>query len=405
MINLTFSSAVGSNFASIYPELNKALFENGTVVNSRYGVTKEFLSFRTEYYNPIARCVGGQGRDINIFFLLAEALWIWSGRYDVEFLTMFNSRMSEFSDNGKTFHAPYGFRLRDWGIGTDSVDMLKVGTGKDQIKQACRLLSENNENRRVVLSIWNPDLDLFPIEPTKDTPCNVLWMLKVREGKLHGSIANRSNDLHWGLPTNVFQFSFLLEIMAHIIGVGVGSQVHMSDSLHIYTNNDNNKIHEKMYERQVSQMDTTTLYHYVNPTEMDFSYKSVHHVWQHRLEEMDYGVDRILHCLKNRKDGNDDVIVLSHSNYLFYIYHLLSLYIDYTKSKRDDASRLAAIFNICKLQHLFPALCHDYLMLALNWFHARLKDEEAVQASLSEIRMLNALPELSNVDFSIIGKL
>src|SRR5690606_39271094 len=143
-------------------------------------------------------------------------LWIWAGRKDVAFLLPFNKRIAEFSDDGKVFHAPYGWRLRKWGLSTSEEPVEVTDSNKhaiqfiDQIKTSIQMISDDEITRRAVMSIWNPDFDLN--HNGLDLPCNDLVELIVRDGKLNMTIANRSNDLHWGLPTNVFQFSWILEL-------------------------------------------------------------------------------------------------------------------------------------------------------------------------------------------------
>ena len=191
-------------FSQFYPIINQYMMQNCKLEPSRDGEVREMLDFRTHITNPYRRCVGGYGRDINVFFLLAEAMWIACGRKDVAFLTLFNKQMAEYSDNGKVFHAPYGYRLRHWGIESESefADPSVENRGFDQVVNAIRILSKNPNTRQVVMEIWNPKFDLGQI--TKDLPCNDIVMLKIRDGKLITTIGNRSNDLHWGLPTNVF---------------------------------------------------------------------------------------------------------------------------------------------------------------------------------------------------------
>lgn len=234
-------------FNESYLALTKELIENGNYESSRNGDTIEVLNFKTEIKNPLKRLVGGYRRNVNVFFLLQEAIWIWLGQKHVEPLAWFNENMRNFSDDGKTFHAPYGFRLRQYGLPSDSDLFEKLNQeqnrvipvlpnqGIDQIRECLILLSENSQDRRVVASIWNPILDLN--FKCKDLPCNDMLMFKIRDGKLHLTIQNRSNDLHWGLPTNVFQFSFILEMMSHILKVKMGTQTHNSQSLHVYLNN------------------------------------------------------------------------------------------------------------------------------------------------------------------------
>ena len=88
--------AITESFSEMYPVMNWYIFNKKDFEESRDGEVKEVLDFKTQLLNPYRRCVGGYKRDINIFFLLAEAMWIATGKKDVHFLTMFNKRMSDF---------------------------------------------------------------------------------------------------------------------------------------------------------------------------------------------------------------------------------------------------------------------------------------------------------------------
>lgn len=361
-------------FSGEYPLINNYLYEEALEQKSRYGDTKEVLDFKLTLTNPTARCVGGQGRDVNIFFLLAEALWIWAGRKDVKFLNIFNSNMEQFSDDGKTFHAPYGFRLRHWGIASEDIaseENKHYFQGEDQIKTSIKLLSESNESRRVVMSIWNPDLDLD--FSSKDLPCNDLVMFKIRNGGLHTTIANRSNDLHWGLPTNVFQFSFLSEIVAKILGVKFVGQTHNSQSLHFYTNN---PIAKLMYDNYID--DKRSLYDFCKPSEMDFNFAEIsQESYETRLALVDFHVNQILSDLERIYNTDSKVDnyeeIAKFSKYLAMIYSTLRTYVLYKKSKSGDVGRKEAVESFLN-QNL--GVCFDYHMLACNWFEKRLKDKK-----------------------------
>lgn len=201
-----------------------SLREKGIAQPSRAGATLEYPEpVCTTYLNPTERVLFDPRRDANPFFHLFEALWIIGGRRDVKFLARFNPRMAEYSDNGYDFHAAYGHRLRS-------------AQGFDQIKIAINLLKENPDTRRAVLQIWDATLDLGTA--TKDTPCNDLIMLKIRDGKLNMTIANRSNDVIWGAyGANAVHFSMLQEYIADKVGVEVGVYNQVSDSYHVYTDN------------------------------------------------------------------------------------------------------------------------------------------------------------------------
>ena len=172
------------------------------------------LNVVTVIEDPRARCQIVPGRKLNPWLALSESLWLLAGRYDMESLLPYNKGITEFSDDGSTMYGAYGARIAS------------------QIPWALERLTKSDTDRRAVLQIWS-SADLNAI--TKDPPCNTEVMFKVRGEKLHMTVINRSNDLHWGLhAVNIFQFGILQEYVACRLGVGMGEQTHYSDSLHIY---------------------------------------------------------------------------------------------------------------------------------------------------------------------------
>jgi thymidylate synthase len=378
------------NFSKSYPFLNKYMVENADFVNSRNGDTKEILNFKTEITNPYKRCVGNNERNVNIFFLLAEAIWIFRGKKDVEFLEIFNSKMKDYSDDGKVFHAPYGFRMRNYGVSSfDAVKPLgeeqshavgQMNSGIDQIYDATQMLIDDPETRRAVIAIWNAELDLGT--KTKDLPCNDLLMLKIRNGKLHSTIANRSNDLHWGLPTNVFQFSFVTEIIANILNVELGTQVHNSQSLHFYIDND---IAMSMYENLQFDPNFTDLYDFTEPLKLDMDFHG--NSLFMRFSQIDFFFDKIINSLQTGIRLEDNILgdLKQFSKALIFIYELLWVYMEYKFDTRvkDDVLKIE-YYNKIKTEFV-DYKDTDVFALGLNFFAARIKGDR--------------------IDNSIIGKL
>lgn len=363
------------DFSREYFTLHDHIYKNAPFIGSRNGGTRELLNFKTVVENPIKRCVGGYGRNINIFFLLAEAAWIFVGRRDVAFLNIFNSNMSNYSDDGKYFHAPYGWRIRNYG--PDSMEHydeenLHASQGLDQLQLAIELLSKNPEDRRVVMSIWNPWLDLA--KQSKDLPCNDIVMYKIRDNKLCQTIGNRSNDLNWGLTTNIFQFSFIGEIMSKILDIGLGVQVHNSQSLHIYMQEDlTNKLQLNIEKNYNSEH----LYDLANPLEMDFNFTSSEFT-NGRLTEVDYYLKGIIAVCMNRytfKEGQEadftafEEELLHFSKYLHTVHFLLKKYIDYKKKK---VNKQEAYNDICTYSRSYGIVNADIIVLAKNFFAARI---------------------------------
>lgn len=376
------------NFSEAYPFVNKFMMDKKPWIDSRDGKVKEMLNVKTMIDNPYRRICGGYNRNINMFFLLAEAIWIFVGRKDVEFLTMFNKNMKNFSDDGKTFHAPYGFRLRHWGIASEDKfleENLHAAQGYDQVADAIKIFAQNHNTRQVVLSIWNANLDLGA--KTKDIPCNDMVMLKIRNGKLITTIQNRSNDLHWGLPTNIFQFSFLTEIIAACLGIELGTQTHNSQSLHIY---EWNNIATKMLQSLEDNGMGNDLYNVANERKIDFNFS--HEVASNRLREIDYYLNVIIFNLLSihigRGDNENEIQSLEgFSKYLYHTYQYLKIYLEYkealTVSKELKSKH--AEDAMCKIDNVtnksFAGDDWDVLIMAKNFF-ARKIDEYAVNKGI-----------------------
>lgn len=190
----------------------------------------------TVYERPTERVLFYPERDANPFFHFFESLWILAGRNDVAYLAQFVKRMAEFSDDGETFHGAYGNRLREHF----SLDGHNE-KGSDQIALAIQMLRQDPRNRRVVLQIWDAEIDLG--RNGKDLPCNTQIYLGTSFGRanrpnmLNMTVCNRSNDIIWGAyGANAVQFSVLLEYLAAQTGLDVGRYYQVSNNYHAYVN-------------------------------------------------------------------------------------------------------------------------------------------------------------------------
>lgn len=406
IIDFELGASTSDNFSEVYADINKGINQNGKLIPSRNGDTREFLDWKTTIGNPYKRCVGLNNRDVNIFFLLAEAIWIFCGNKDVAFLNIFNERMVDYSDDGEFFHAPYGWRLRHYGqssFPTDHGDIDPSRSNIDQIAVCLRMLEANPEDRRVVAGIWNPELDLAT--KSKDLPCNDLLMFKIRDDKLNITIENRSNDLHWGLVTNVFQFSFIAEMMSLCLGRELGQQVHNSNSLHIYTSN---PINEILLRNETSSGLNNGLYSICEAKKIDFNFENETAIL--RLKEIDVCLNMIIKNLTMAFESNeiseqDLTYIKLKSPYLHYVFGLLYQYILYKNAPKIDLSRITASKAILsqtpkEYQNL------DIFTLALNFFIKRIKDIETKEAILSELttEVLDN-PNLSKLLHKYIGNL
>jgi thymidylate synthase len=196
------------------------LTEYGTEINVRGRQTRELTSRVIRLENPTERCVTLPGRRNSIFAAAAETMWVLSGRNDLSFLTYYLERAPQFSDDGTTWRAGYGPRLRNWN-------------GIDQVWEVLRLLTEDPQSRRAVIVLFDPDRDFVS---SKDIPCNNWLHFLIREGQLDLNIAARSSDLIWGFSgINAFEWSVLHEMLAKWLNVKVGKCTYLMGSLHLYS--------------------------------------------------------------------------------------------------------------------------------------------------------------------------
>ncbi len=191
---------------------------------SRCGNTIEVLHGALSLSNPRQRWIASRAPAINPAYALAEVIWIMNGRNDSAMPNYFNPRLPKYAGDKASYHGAYGFRLRQH-------------FGLDQLQRAYSALLANGESRQIVLQFWDCKMDL-PTEKgaprAEDIPCNVMSILKLRDGRLEWTQIMRSNDFILGLPHNIVQFTCLQEVMAGWLGVQLGEFNHFADSLHIY---------------------------------------------------------------------------------------------------------------------------------------------------------------------------
>lgn len=221
----------GKTANEVWKKAANMLFKQETVLNGRSGEVFELLHVFVSIENPRQKWVYDRIPPLSIGFALAELVWIMNGEERSEVINYWNPSLSKFAGNGDFYYGAYGKRIRSH-------------FGFDQLEKAYYALQNIPESRQVVIQIYDVERD-FPIDNgkprSKDIPCNICSLLKVRDGKLEWSQIMRSNDILLGMPYNFVQFTSIQEILAGWLGLEVGSYNHYSDSLHLYCR-DINKI-------------------------------------------------------------------------------------------------------------------------------------------------------------------
>lgn len=184
------------------------------------------------YLNPRQRLLTSPVRDANHVFHLFETMWMFGGMCELKPLLTYNAGMAQYSDDGDNLRGTaYGHRWRNyypqWG---------------DQILKVYNLLRYNPDDRRAVMTMWDP-AELGA--KGKDFACNLQVIFSTRPPTEPGGkhtldmvVTNRSNDLIYGaMGSNMFHFSMLLEYMAQLCAMEVGVYYQVATNLHLYTEN------------------------------------------------------------------------------------------------------------------------------------------------------------------------
>lgn len=136
----------------------------------------------------------------------------------------------------------YGFQWRHFGgeyqwnperIEKNPTDNFNPqNPGIDQVANAIDKLKNNPNDRRIIVSAWNPTDFPYMALP----PCHMMHQLIVRNGKLNLIWTQRSCDMFLGIPYNIASYALLLLLYAKEAGLKPGILKGELHDAHIYTN-------------------------------------------------------------------------------------------------------------------------------------------------------------------------
>jgi thymidylate synthase len=129
----------------------------------------------------------------------------------------------------------YGWQWRHFGASYKNYD-TPVKVGIDQLKQVIDTLKNNPDDRRMIISAWNPaDISRMALPP-----CHYAFQLTVTAGNLNLLWNQRSVDVALGLPFNIASYATLLHLLAKEAGLGEGRLIGFLGDTHIYINHVDN---------------------------------------------------------------------------------------------------------------------------------------------------------------------
>jgi thymidylate synthase len=159
--------------------------------------------------------------------LADKDIHIWDGNGSNEFLESRGLGHREQGDLGPV----YGFQWRHFGAKYVDMHTDYTGKGVDQLQDCIDKIINNPEDRRIIMSAWNPaDLDEMALPP-----CHMFYV-DVEKNELSCQMYQRSADMGLGVPFNIASYALLTHMMAHVTGRKPGDFIHTIGDAHVYLN-------------------------------------------------------------------------------------------------------------------------------------------------------------------------
>ena len=159
-------------------------------------------------------------KKVHLKSVIYELLWLISGDTNIRFLKENDVRIwNEWADENGDLGPVYGAQWRNFN-----------GQGLDQLKDVVHRLRTNPNDRRMIVSAWNP----AQIDQMALPPCHAFFQFYVANGKLSCQLYQRSCDMFLGVPFNIASYALLTMMIAKVCGLGLGEFVHTFGDCHIY---------------------------------------------------------------------------------------------------------------------------------------------------------------------------
>ena len=180
--------------------------------------------------------------DTNLKYLVERGVKIWNEWPYQNYLVVNNltkkypkytqkwsKKMEEYIKNIKTNEK----FSKKWGdLGPIYGKQWRNFGGVDQLKDVIERIKTNPNDRRMIVSAWNP-----PEIPSMSLPpCHCFYQFYVAQGKLSLLMYQRSCDTFLGVPFNIASYALLLMMIAQVTKLKVGEFIHVLGDTHIYRN-------------------------------------------------------------------------------------------------------------------------------------------------------------------------
>lgn len=206
-----------------YLEILKDIMDNGQDADNRTGIYARKVFGRQMHFDLSKGFPLVTTKKVFLKGIIHELIWLLSGTTNIKYLTDNNVHIwDEWADENGNLGPVYGAQWRNFN-----------GEGIDQIKDVIARIKKNSQDRRLIVTAWNP----AEIEQMALPPCHCFFQFDVTpDGRLNCQLYQRSCDMFLGVPFNIASYSLLTLMMAQVCGLKPGEFVHTLGNAHIYNN-------------------------------------------------------------------------------------------------------------------------------------------------------------------------
>jgi dihydrofolate reductase/thymidylate synthase len=160
--------------------------------------------------------------------LKEKGVGIWDGNGSREYLDSIGLNHREVNDLGPV----YGFQWRHFNAEYTDMHADYAGKGVDQLAEVIHKIKNNPNDRRILLTAWNP----AALKEMALPPCHMFCQFYVANGELSCQMYQRSCDMGLGVPFNIASYSLLTCMIAQVCDLKPGDFVHVLGDAHVYAN-------------------------------------------------------------------------------------------------------------------------------------------------------------------------
>ena len=218
-----------------YLDLIQDILDNGTQKGDRTGTGTKSVFGRQIRFDLSKGFPMVTTKKLHLKSIVHELLWFIKGDTNIKYLNdngvkIWNAWADEKGDLGPV----YGSQWRNWN-----------GEGIDQLAMVVDQLKTNPNNRRIMISAWNPSVMPDTTKTFSENvangkaalpPCHAFFQFYVADGKLSCQLYQRSADVFLGVPFNIASYALMVMMLAQVCDLEVGEFVHSFGDVHLYNN-------------------------------------------------------------------------------------------------------------------------------------------------------------------------